>query len=167
MHHGMHRGAPNRSIGFDQDSAGRETARRPLLSRFKWVESALTKGKTEVRHDHRSLGLRHAAKPVECMKRPIENNSSPGQAVYEPFSGSGTTIIAAEVTGRACYAIELSPAYVDVAVHGSPSPESLLETRPPARHSSRILSRLKVDMRGRKPTQHILSSSMGIRASGL
>ncbi|MCK1361224.1 site-specific DNA-methyltransferase [Bradyrhizobium sp. 199] len=55
-------------------------------------------------------------KPVECMKRPIENNSSPGQAVYEPFSGSGTTIIAGEMTGRACYAIELSPAYVDVAV---------------------------------------------------
>ena len=33
-------------------------------------------------------------KPVACMQRPIENNSSPGQAVYEPFSGSGTTIIA-------------------------------------------------------------------------
>jgi DNA modification methylase len=55
-------------------------------------------------------------KPVACMKRPIENNSSPGQAVYEPFSGSGTTIIAAEMTGRACHAIELNPAYVDVAV---------------------------------------------------
>jgi DNA modification methylase len=55
-------------------------------------------------------------KPVECMKRPIENNSSPGQAVYEPFSGSGTTIIAAEMTGRACFAVELAPAYVDVAV---------------------------------------------------
>ena len=55
-------------------------------------------------------------KPVECMKRPIENNSSPGQAIYEPFCGSGTTIIAAEMTGRACYAIELNPAYVDVAV---------------------------------------------------
>jgi len=55
-------------------------------------------------------------KPVECMKRPIENNSSPGQAVYEPFSGSGTTIIAGEMTGRACYAIELNPAYVDMAV---------------------------------------------------
>jgi DNA modification methylase len=55
-------------------------------------------------------------KPVECMKRPIENNSSPGQAVYEPFSGSGTTIIAAEMTGRVCHAIELSPTYVDVAV---------------------------------------------------
>ena len=55
-------------------------------------------------------------KPVECMKRPIENNSSPGQAVYEPFSGSGTTIIAGEMTGRCIYAMELSPAYVDVAV---------------------------------------------------
>jgi hypothetical protein len=50
------------------------------------------------------------------MKRPIENNSSPGQAVYEPFSGSGTTIIACEMTGRSCYAVELNPAYVDVAV---------------------------------------------------
>lgn len=55
-------------------------------------------------------------KPVECMKRPIENNSSPGQAVYEPFSGSGTTIIAGEMTGRHIYAIELNPSYVDVAV---------------------------------------------------
>ncbi len=55
-------------------------------------------------------------KPVECMKRPMENNSSPGQAVYEPFSGSGTTIIAAEITGRACLAMELNPTYVDVAV---------------------------------------------------
>jgi len=55
-------------------------------------------------------------KPVECMKRPIENNSSVGQAVYEPFSGSGTTIIAAEMTGRSCHAIELNPPYVDVAI---------------------------------------------------
>jgi len=55
-------------------------------------------------------------KPVACMQRPIENNSSPGQAVYEPFCGSGTTIIAAEITGRACHAIEVLPAYVDVAI---------------------------------------------------
>jgi len=55
-------------------------------------------------------------KPVECMKRPIENNSSPGQAVYEPFSGSGTTIIAGEMTGRSIHAIELNPTYVDIAV---------------------------------------------------
>jgi DNA modification methylase len=66
---------------------------------------------------HRRSASGHGTeKPVECMKRPIENNSSPGQAVYEPFSGSGTTIIAAEITGRSCHAIELNPAYVDVAI---------------------------------------------------
>ncbi len=55
-------------------------------------------------------------KPVECMRRPILNNSSPGQAIYEPFMGSGTTLIAAESTGRVCLGIELNPIYVDVAV---------------------------------------------------
>ena len=55
-------------------------------------------------------------KPVECMRRPIQNNSSPGQAVYDPFLGSGTTLIAAETTGRVCLGMELEPRYVDVAV---------------------------------------------------
>jgi len=55
-------------------------------------------------------------KPVECMKRPIENNSSPGDAVYDPFSGSGTTVIAAEMTARLAIAIDIDPIYVDVAV---------------------------------------------------
>lgn len=67
--------------------------------------------------EHRASETGHSTqKPVECMKRPIENNSSPGQAVYEPFSGSGTTIIAAEMTGRVCHAIEIDPAYCDLAV---------------------------------------------------
>ena len=55
-------------------------------------------------------------KPVECMKRPIENNSAHGDAVYDPFVGSGTTIVAAEMTGRVCHAIELNPEYVDVVI---------------------------------------------------
>jgi DNA modification methylase len=55
-------------------------------------------------------------KPVECMRRPILNNSSPGQAIYEPFMGSGTTLIAAETTERVCFGVELNPVYVDVAV---------------------------------------------------
>jgi DNA modification methylase len=50
------------------------------------------------------------------MRRPMLNNSSRGQAVYEPFMGSGTTLIAADTTGRVCLGIELNPAYVDVAV---------------------------------------------------
>jgi DNA modification methylase len=66
--------------------------------------------------DQDAATIHGTQKPVECMRRPIENNSSPGQAVYEPFSGSGTTLIAAEMTGRACHALELDPAYVDVAV---------------------------------------------------
>ena len=55
-------------------------------------------------------------KPVDCMRRPMLNNSSPGQAVYEPFCGSGSSLIAAETTGRVCHAVELDPAYVDVAL---------------------------------------------------
>jgi DNA modification methylase len=55
-------------------------------------------------------------KPVECMRRPIVNNSNPGQSVYDPFLGSGTTLIAAETTGRVCLGLELDPRYVDVAV---------------------------------------------------
>ena len=55
-------------------------------------------------------------KPVECMRRPIANNSRPGQAIYDPFLGSGTSLIAAEMTGRICCGVELNPAYVDVVV---------------------------------------------------
>jgi DNA modification methylase len=70
----------------------------------------------QIDRNHQNETGHSTQKPVECMRRPIENNSSPGQAVYEPFSGSGTTIIAAEMTGRACHAIELDPNYCDVAV---------------------------------------------------
>jgi DNA modification methylase len=53
-------------------------------------------------------------KPIECMRWPIANNSLPGQAIYDPFLGSGTSLIAAEMSGRVCYGLELDPAYVDV-----------------------------------------------------
>lgn len=55
-------------------------------------------------------------KPVECMRRPIVNNSTRGDHVYEPFAGSGSTIIAAESVGRACLAMEIDPRYCDVIV---------------------------------------------------
>jgi DNA modification methylase len=44
------------------------------------------------------------------------NNSKAGDTVYEPFLGSGTTLIAAESVSRVCLAIEIDPLYVDVAV---------------------------------------------------
>ena len=55
-------------------------------------------------------------KPVELMRRPLLNHTERGGLVYDPFLGSGSTLIAAEDTGRICYGLELSPAYVDVIV---------------------------------------------------
>ncbi|RVH73435.1 site-specific DNA-methyltransferase, partial [Sinorhizobium meliloti] len=55
-------------------------------------------------------------KPVEAMRRPMQNNSSAGQAVYDPFVGSGTTLIAAEMEARVALSLEINRAYVDVAV---------------------------------------------------
>jgi DNA modification methylase len=55
-------------------------------------------------------------KPLECMRRPIVNNSAAGDAVYDPFLGSGTTLIAAEFTGRVCVAMEIDPRYCDVTI---------------------------------------------------
>jgi len=52
-------------------------------------------------------------KPVEVMARPIRNHTGD---VYDPFLGSGSTLIAAEQVGRRCYGMEISPAYVQVAI---------------------------------------------------
>ena len=65
----------------------------------------------------RTAGRLHPTqKPVELVRRPIEYHTRAGELLYEPFAGSGTALIAAEMTGRVCYAMELSPAFVDVAV---------------------------------------------------
>ena len=48
------------------------------------------------------------------MQRPIENNTAQGDLTYDPFLGSGTTLIAAHRTGRRCYGCELAPKYADV-----------------------------------------------------
>lgn len=53
-------------------------------------------------------------KPVECMAKPIRNHEC--ELVYDPFLGSGTTIIAAERLGKTCFGLELSPAYCDAIV---------------------------------------------------
>ena len=55
-------------------------------------------------------------KPVELVERCLGNSTAPGHLVFEPFSGSGTTLIACERMGRRCAAIELAPRSVQVAV---------------------------------------------------
>ncbi len=80
-------------------------------------------------HDHDSVwevdfdgkarstdGWHPTAKPTELFARPIKKHTRPGDIVFEPFSGSGAQLIAAEKTGRHCRAIEISPPFVDVAI---------------------------------------------------
>jgi DNA modification methylase len=55
-------------------------------------------------------------KPVELVARALAFSSDPGDVVYEPFAGSGSTIIAAEQTGRRCIALEIDPHYAQVAI---------------------------------------------------
>ena len=55
-------------------------------------------------------------KPVAVFEPPVRNHTEPGDAIYDPFCGSGTSIIAAEKWDRACYALELTPAYAQVII---------------------------------------------------
>jgi DNA modification methylase len=60
--------------------------------------------------------LHPTMKPVELVERAIRNSSRPGDRVLDPFGGSGTTLIAAEKSGRVARLMELDPRYVDVVV---------------------------------------------------
>lgn len=63
----------------------------------------------------RETGYKHPTqKPVELLKRPILNSSRPRMIVLDPFGGSGSTLMCCEVLGRACYTLELDPAFCDV-----------------------------------------------------
>ncbi len=55
-------------------------------------------------------------KPVECMARPILNNSQKGESIYDPFCGSGSTLIACEKLKRRCFAVELNPKYCQMII---------------------------------------------------
>jgi DNA modification methylase len=65
-------------------------------------------GSDEEKFDHPTQ------KPLELMRRPILNHTKRSEVVYDPFLGSGTTLMAAELTERICYGIELDPKYCDV-----------------------------------------------------
>jgi DNA modification methylase len=65
----------------------------------------------------RVVGNEHPTqKPLEIFARPMRKHTRIGSVVFEPFSGSGSQLIAAEQLGRRCFAIELEPVFVDVAV---------------------------------------------------
>ena len=78
-----------------------------------WIGEPNASSKWEISLDKNVDGGHSTQKPLECMERPIRNHSGD---VYEPFAGSGTTIVAAERQRRKCYAIEIDPGYVAVTL---------------------------------------------------
>jgi DNA modification methylase len=65
----------------------------------------------------RIVGNEHPTqKPVELFARPMRKHTKPDDICFEPFCGSGSQLIAAEREGRRCYAMELEPVFVEVAV---------------------------------------------------
>ena len=78
-----------------------------------WEEAKAESTAWEINLDKNVAGGHSTQKPVECMERPIRNHAGD---VYDPFVGSGTTLIAAERQGRTCYAREIEPKYVQVCI---------------------------------------------------
>lgn len=70
----------------------------------------------QIKKDAGSKYLHPTQKPVELPERAIKNSSPIGAGVYDPFLGSGSTLIACEKTGRHCFGMELDPHYCDVIV---------------------------------------------------
>lgn len=123
-----------------------EDAKLPMHQGIVWVKQQMVFGRQDYHYKHELIiyGWREGAshyfvddrtqtsvweidrpqvskehptmKPVELVARAVENSSKPGDVVYEPFSGSGTTLIACENLKRKCRAIEISPGYVAVAL---------------------------------------------------
>lgn len=67
----------------------------------------------DIGRDRNAEGGHATQKPIECMARPIRNHEG---NVYDPFIGSGTTMVAAEQLHRVCYGMDISPAYVAVTL---------------------------------------------------
>ena len=77
----------------------------------EWVGDRSQTTLWAIQLDKNVEGGHSTQKPLECMERPIRNHEGD---VYDPFLGSGTTLIAAARQGRRCYGMEISPAYCDV-----------------------------------------------------
>lgn len=106
---GKGRATPSRGHYFQQTEFLWYAVRENGNGHWQGAKKQTTLWKVDQRKNERH-------KPVACMRRPIENNSKPGEAVYDPFAGAGSTIIAAQQSGRVCLAIDARPAMVELAV---------------------------------------------------
>lgn len=89
---------------------GRFWRNRSNVWHFAKVSSFSRKGA------RRDLELHPTVKPIALVSDAILDSTNRGDIVLDPFLGSGTTLLAAERTGRRCYGIELDPIYIDTAI---------------------------------------------------
>ena len=114
--YGVRRGQSARWVGGRKASTVWRIGAEPTYDELLTLVRTAAEQSTvwELALDERDEGGGHATqKPVECMERPIRNHLGD---VYEPFAGSGTTLIAAERQGRRCFAMELDPRWVQVTI---------------------------------------------------
>ena len=97
-------------VGWIEGHQPPVSRRPPNNARAVWQVEQRAGVEEGAGHDHPTM------KPVELIRRAIEWHTRAGELLYEPFAGSGTALIAAEMTGRRCYAMEISPSFCDVAV---------------------------------------------------
>lgn len=93
---------PKEKAIMSNQETGQRQVHRPNMLRFSRVSG--------------SDRLHNAAKPVELLCELIENSTDPGDLVVDPFLGSGSTLIAAEISGRTCYGFDIEPKWVDVTI---------------------------------------------------
>jgi DNA modification methylase len=91
------------------------TKRPPPAARTVWTPGDAWDTADPIEEDG-AAGLHPTQKPVGLIRRMVEYHTEPGEVVYEPFAGSGTCLVACELSGRRCSALELAPAYCDAAV---------------------------------------------------
>lgn len=127
--------ADMKSLGFEIRSQIIWAKSQLLISRghYHWQHEpcwyAVRKGKTatwqgdrkqttlwQIDKPRKSETGHSTQKPLECMARPMRNHTVEGDAVYDPFLGSGTTLIAAEQLGRRCCGVEINPGYVGIII---------------------------------------------------
>lgn len=70
----------------------------------------------QIKRDATTTYLHPTQKPIELPSRAIKNSSPKGALIYEPFGGSGSTLIACEQLDRQCYTMEIDPKYCDVII---------------------------------------------------
>lgn len=103
-------GVKNKTKKRNPDGSISELTRGDTSRPYKQMGSIVTVAPESAMHDH------PAPFPVGLPSAYIQAFTNENDIVIEPFSGSGTTIMACEQTGRICYAMELEPKYVDLAI---------------------------------------------------